>query len=262
MTRTTAITGTASGIGRATAAYLEARGDRVIRIDIAGGDVTADLGTVDGRAFAVSETLRLSHGKLDAVVACAGIASLDGPRVLSINHFGAVAILTGLRQALETAEAPRAVVICSTAGLMPVDAETVARAVSLDEEGARAAAAAAPILAYASSKQAIARWMRQTAVSAEWAGRGILLNGVAPGGVHTPILAPNLTSEKGRRVLARFSPIVLPDFAQPDDIAAFIGFLASSENRVMVGQAPFLDCGTEALLRDADVVWSPMNPAA
>ncbi|MGK2910577.1 MAG: hypothetical protein ACSLE1_12370 [Sphingobium sp.] len=45
MTRTAVVTGAASGIGRATAAYLEARGDRVIRVDIAGGDVTADLGT-------------------------------------------------------------------------------------------------------------------------------------------------------------------------------------------------------------------------
>ncbi|MGK2910575.1 MAG: SDR family oxidoreductase [Sphingobium sp.] len=207
----------------------------------------------------MSETLRLSDGKLDAVIACAGIASLDRPRVLSINHFGAVAMLTGLRQALEAAEAPRAVVICSTAGLMPVDAETVARAVALDEEGARAAAAAAPILAYASSKQAIARWMRQSAVLARWAGRGILLNGIAPGGVHTPILAPNLATEKGRKILARFSPIVLPDFAQPEDIAAFIGFLAGPENRVMVGQAPFVDCGTEALLRDANAVWSPIK---
>lgn len=259
MKRMSVVTGAASGIGRATAASLEARGDQVIRIDIAGGDVIADLGTAKGREHAVAEALRLSGSKLDSVVACAGIASLDGPRVISVNHFGAVAVLEGLRPALENSESPRAVLICSTAGLMPVDHETVVRAVALDEEGARAAAEAAPVFAYASSKQAIARWMRQRAVSDQWAGRGILLNGVSPGGVHTPILAPNLASEKGRKVLARFSPIVLPDFAQPEDIAAFIAFLAGPENRVMVGQAPFLDCGSEALLRDADQVWAPLK---
>jgi NAD(P)-dependent dehydrogenase (short-subunit alcohol dehydrogenase family) len=38
---------------------------------------------------------------------------------------------------------------------------------------------------YAASKIAVARWAQQTAVTADWAGRGVRLNVLAPGAVMT-----------------------------------------------------------------------------
>ena len=49
-TRTVVVTGSASGMGAATKARLEADGQRVIGVDIRDADVFADLGSADGRA--------------------------------------------------------------------------------------------------------------------------------------------------------------------------------------------------------------------
>ena len=51
--RTVVITGSASGMGAATKARLEAAGDKVIGIDIKDADVVADLGTPEGRQAAI-----------------------------------------------------------------------------------------------------------------------------------------------------------------------------------------------------------------
>ena len=59
--RTIAISGSASGIGAATRAMLEAAGDTVIGIDLRDAEVTADLSTDGGRANAVEAVL--DHGR-------------------------------------------------------------------------------------------------------------------------------------------------------------------------------------------------------
>ena len=47
-TRTVVVTGSASGMGAATAARLEAAGQRVIGIDLRDAEIIADLGSPDG----------------------------------------------------------------------------------------------------------------------------------------------------------------------------------------------------------------------
>ena len=47
--RTVVITGSASGIGRATLRFLEQRGDRVIGVDLHDAEIIADLITPAGR---------------------------------------------------------------------------------------------------------------------------------------------------------------------------------------------------------------------
>ena len=117
--RTYAITGAASGIGAATAGYLRQRGARVIACDLHDADVVADLTTGEGRAALIAGVTRLSGGRLDAIVANAG----GGPTetMLSLNFFGAVATLEGLRPLLGASPAPRAVVVSSIASLAPID---------------------------------------------------------------------------------------------------------------------------------------------
>ena len=50
MSRTIAVTGSASGMGAATRAVLEADGQRVIGVDLRDAEVVADLSTAEGRA--------------------------------------------------------------------------------------------------------------------------------------------------------------------------------------------------------------------
>ena len=91
--RTTVVTGAAGGMGLAIRTHLEAKGERVIGVDIADTDVIADLSTEDGRAAMIEEVGRLCGGKLDGVVAGAGVANrpdIPGDLVTSVNYFGGV----------------------------------------------------------------------------------------------------------------------------------------------------------------------------
>lgn len=69
---TIAITGSTSGIGRATRTRLEADSHRVIGIDLHDAEVVADLSTAAGRA-AMVEGVTHDDGVLDGLLAGAGI---------------------------------------------------------------------------------------------------------------------------------------------------------------------------------------------
>lgn len=115
MDRTYVVTGAASGIGAATARYLRERGGRVIACDLHNADVIANLATIEGRAELVAGVTRLSRGSIDAIVANAGGGAPE--TMLSLNFFGSVATLEGLRPLMKTSPAPRAVMVSSIASV-------------------------------------------------------------------------------------------------------------------------------------------------
>ncbi|MFM9370457.1 SDR family oxidoreductase [Streptomyces sp. Da 82-17] len=253
MPRTYLVTGAASGIGNATADHLRAHGHTVIGADLKGGDISADLATPDGRAELVAAARELTGGRLDAVIACAGIARFD-PLTVRVNHFGAVATLEGLRPLLAAGQSPRALVIGSIDAVHPTDAATVEAALAGDEEAAVAAAQAAVDrgeghLAYSSSKAAISRWVRRSAVAAEWAGAGIPLNAVAPGVIRTPLTQPLLDDPEMRAVVEEAVPMPLRGPAAPDELTSLIAWLTSPENTLVTGQIVYADGGADAVLR-------------
>jgi NAD(P)-dependent dehydrogenase (short-subunit alcohol dehydrogenase family) len=254
MPRICAVTGSASGIGRATRARLEAEGWRVIGVDLRDADVIADLSTNEGRRAAVDGVARLCGGALDAVVAGAGVS---GPAELTlrVNYFGAVATLEGLRPLLARGREPRAVAISSQATLLAVAPAVVEACLAGDERAACAAAAdAEELLMYASSKRALSRWVRRNAPAATWAGARIALNAVAPGLIATPMTAPLMASAEGRALADKFVPMPLRCPGQPEDVAALLAWLVSPENRLMTGQVLFIDGGADAVMR-GDEIW-------
>jgi len=252
MTRTIVITGAASGIGKATAALAEARGWQPIRSDLYEGDVKADLATPQGRAALVKGVTALTNS-LDAVIACAGLA-LPTPLTVSVNYFGAVATLEGMRPLLEKGQAPRAVGIASFASILPSDPELLEACLSGNEEAALRIAESkggtGTGFYYSTSKAALARWIRRQAITTNWVKTGILLNAIAPAMVLTPMTRA-LTEDKAIRAgVEQYMPMPIGRDTKPEEIAELLLWLASPTNSMIVGQIIFVDGGAEATVRN------------
>src|SRR5689334_5033174 len=105
-----AVTGSASGMGRAAAEKLRAAGHTVIAVDVQGTEarpgsgIVADLSTVAGRRAAIERVLSASDGRLDGAVLAAGVGPAPGAdqsrRIIQVNYFGVVELLEGWRSAL------------------------------------------------------------------------------------------------------------------------------------------------------------------
>ena len=259
-TRTVVVTGSASGMGAATRARLEADGQRVIGIDVRHAEVIADLGTVVGREAAIAEVMALSDGAIDGLVTWAGLSGLTGVAgslLVSVNYFGTVAILEGLRPMLANGDRAAAVAISSNSTTCQpgVPMSLVACCLEGDESEARVRGDAVGALAsYPATKIAVARWARRRAPTAEWAGAGITLNVVAPGTVETPMLQATRDDPTIGAFVDAF-PVPVGRAADADELAAFVEFLLGPDARFFCGSVVFVDGGTDALLRADD---SPM----
>jgi NAD(P)-dependent dehydrogenase (short-subunit alcohol dehydrogenase family) len=263
-TRTVVVTGSASGMGAATKARLEADGQRVIGVDIRDADVIADLGTAAGRQAAIDGVAGASGGVIDGLVTWAGVPGLTetpGSRLVSINYFGSMVLLEGLRPLLARGDRPAAVAISSNSTTCQpgVPMDVVELCLAGDEAGARAAADTAGGMAtYPATKTAIAWWCRRHAPTAEWAGAGITLNVVAPGAVETPLLQATREDSVIGQFVDDF-PIAVGRKGTAAELAAFVHFLLGPDARFFCGSVVFVDGGSDAEMR-ADDFPMPMAP--
>ena len=260
MSRTYVITGSASGIGAATAQLLGERGHRVVGVDIRGADVNVDLTTAEGRERMVTEVAAATDGRIDAIIANAGLASPTAATV-AVNYFGTVATLEGLRPLLAGSSAPRAVATASMASLFPPDDALLEALLAGDEDaaltrGAELEASAPEIanLIYGTTKRALARWIRRDAPTPAWAGAGIPLNAVGPGVVATPMTADLTATAEAREALLQMVPMPLNGIFEPRDVAYLLAWLTSEENAHLCGQVVFIDGGSDAIIR-GDSTW-------
>jgi len=255
MSRTSVVTGAASGIGKATAELLRSRGERVIGVDLHDADITADLSTQDGLDAMVAAVTAASDGHIDAIYAIAGLA-IEKAITVKVNFFGMTGTLTGLRPLLLGSDAPRAVGISSMASLFPFDEELVAAMTAGDEAAAvaRAEAIEGQGLIYGSTKRAFAQWIRRTAPTPEWAGASIPLNAVAPGVIRTAMTADMLTTAQDEKNLLTRVPMPLNGVADPIVVARLLAWLNSAENTHLCGQVVFVDGGSDVVIR-GDSTW-------
>jgi NAD(P)-dependent dehydrogenase (short-subunit alcohol dehydrogenase family) len=242
-----AVTGAAGGIGSALRERLEQDGQTVIGVDVREAEVIADLATAAGRAAMVSEVTDVSGGQLDGVVAAAGVTHDDGALVTSINYFGAVATLDGLRPLLAGRPGASAVAVSSNSSTTQpqLSLAHVEACLAGDEDAARDAAGPG-VGAYGASKLALARWVRRHAVTDDWIGAGIRLNAVAPGLIATPMTAG---TEDFIMSLGDLYPIPIARAGLATEVAGLLAYLLSPDAGFFCGSVITMDGGTDAALR-------------
>lgn len=228
-----AVTGASGGIGQSICARLADRGARVYALDLRPGssvggtfiecDVTDPASVESARAHVIG----LSGGRIDALVAGAGIAEDDVPaelmspeqfdRVLSVNLRGVFLSATEFgRVMLEQGEG-RIVAISSMSGNLIVN-----------EPQSQCA--------YNASKAGVTALVKSLAV--EWGPRGVRVNAVSPGYVGTPLLDLKTHMHQGWK-----DRTVLDRFARPDEIAAAVSYLLSDDAGFCVGTELVIDGG-------------------
>ncbi len=247
---TIVVTGSASGIGAATTERLEKDGHRVIGVDRHAAEIVADLGSVQGRADAISAIEDAANGLLDGVVSAAGLGPYDEARAgARVNYFGAVAMLDDLRGLLAGAEAPAAVAISSIGAVFTemVVPEFVEACMAGNETSAQEAMTGRDgNSAYVNAKHALALAVRRRA--AQWGELGIRLNAVAPGSTETPML-DRLHDDPALGPPVKALPIPLGRTAPASELASAIAFLLGPDARFVHGTILHVDGGSDAIVR-------------
>lgn len=254
--KTYVVTGGASGIGAATTALLREQGHRVITVDLRDADVEADLGTDAGRRAAV-DGVRALTDVLHGLVPAAGLGPStggDGALMVSVNYFGAIALVTGLHDLLragaqDAGEAAVVLLASNSVTCMPGwNSDVATLLLQCDEAGARALAGTLDtVYVYPATKAALAYWARREGVKEAWGRAGVRVNAVAPGLIATPMTESLRTDPKLGSTLDAY-PSALGRPGRPEEVAELIGFLLSPASSLMVGTCVFVDGGTDALL--------------
>jgi NAD(P)-dependent dehydrogenase (short-subunit alcohol dehydrogenase family) len=235
------VTGAGSGIGLATARRFAAEGARVVCVDIdseSGQQAAAEVGGTFVRVDVTSEDDVRSlfqgvvddFGRLDVVFNNAGISPPDDDSILDtgleawrrVQEVNLTSVYLCCKFAIEHMLAGGGGSIINTASFVAVMGSATSQ------------------ISYTASKGGVLAMSRELGV--QFARQGIRVNALCPGPVNTPLLR-ELFAKDPERAARRLVHIPAGRFAEAEEIAAAVAFLASDDASFITASTFLVDGG-------------------
>jgi NAD(P)-dependent dehydrogenase (short-subunit alcohol dehydrogenase family) len=242
--RVAVITGAGSGIGLATAMRLASEGTRIVAVDVdeaAGKSVADETGGMFVRADVSAEddvrrmyaTAHEAYGSIDIAFNNAGISPPDDDSILTTD----LDVWHRVQQVNLTS-----VYLCSKHAIGYMRRQGRGSVINTASFVAVMGSATSQI-SYTASKGGVLALSRELGV--QFAREGIRVNALCPGPVNTPLLR-ELFAKDPERAARRLVHVPAGRFAEAEEIAAAVAFLASDDASFITASCFMVDGGISA----------------
>jgi NAD(P)-dependent dehydrogenase (short-subunit alcohol dehydrogenase family) len=239
--RVAVVTGGGSGIGLATARRLAGEGARVAVVDLDGETgkaaadeigglfIQADVTSEDDVAAMYAATLE-AFGRIDIAFNNAGISPPDDDSILvtgmeawrRVQDVNLTSVYLCCKHVIPHMQARGGGSIINTASFVAVLGSATSQ------------------ISYSASKGGVLAMSRELGV--QFAREGIRVNALCPGPVNTPLLQ-ELFAADPERAARRLVHVPMGRFAEPEEIAAAVAFLASDDASFITAATFLVDGG-------------------